>query len=163
MVSLKLQAIKPPKMPTGEEYAKAMQAAVQKSAGLVLRDLQSTVRTWKTKVVFDVTITEQNGNYSVVAGTDSDVYKYVDEGTRAHPIKPKRSKYLRFSSGYRAKTRPQIIGSQDGGRTGDDVFSKGVNHPGTKARQFTKVIVSRRQKTVEQEVSQAIAKVNRTK
>lgn len=161
MVNFKLTAIKPTKMPSGDEYAKAMQAAVLKSANLVQRDLQSTVATWSTKPKFSVTIEQSGGDYAVLATTDSDVYGYVDSGTRPHVIRPKRSRYLRFSSGYKVKTRPSIIGSQDGGSFGDDVFSRGVHHPGTKARQFTKVIATRRQKTTEQEISAAIAKVNR--
>lgn len=161
MVSLKLQAIKPPKMPTGEEYAKAMQAAVQKSAGLVLTDLQSTVRTWKHKPAFDVTITQVGDDYSVTAGTDDPIYGYVNDGTKPHPIRPKRSKYLRFSSGYKAKTRPNIIGSVEGGAFGNDVFSKGVLHPGFIGRRFDQAIAKRRQVTVAQEISQSIAKIAR--
>ena len=162
MPTLKITALKPTKMPTGAEYAKAMQKAVQKAAALVLKDLEATTRTWRHKPPFDVTITQKGGDYSVTAGTDSEIYKFVDSGTKPHQIKPKRSKYLRFSSGFKAKTRPSIIGSQDGGSFGDAIYSKGVKHPGTKARQFTKVIATRRQKTVEQEISQAIAKIVRT-
>jgi len=163
MPAFKLTAIKPPTLPTGEEYAKAMQDAVYKSAGLALRDLQSTVKTWKHQPKFDVTITQQGGGYSVTAGTDDEIYGYVDAGTKAHEIRPKRSKYLRFSSGYKAKTRVGIIGSIEGGAFGDDVFSKGVMHPGFPGRKFAETIAKRRQVTTVQEISQNIAKVNRTK
>lgn len=163
MVAFKIKALKPSEMPTADVYLAAMQKATYKAAGLILKDLEATVRTWSTKPTFDLTITEKGGDYSVVAGTDSEIYKFVDSGTKPHQIKPKRSKYLRFSSGFKAKTRPSIIGSQDGGSFGDAIYSKGVKHPGTKARQFTKVIATRRQKTVEQEISQAIAKIARGK
>jgi hypothetical protein len=163
MVNLKVTAIKPPKMPTGEAYAQAMQVAVQKAAGLVLRDLESTVRTWTTKPAFDVTITEQRGDYSVIAGTDNKIYGYVNDGTKPHDIKPKRSKYLRYSSGFKAKTRIGIIGSVEGGSFGNDIFSKGVHHPGFIGRGFTKKIAQRRQVTVRQEVDAAIAKINAQK
>jgi len=66
----KLKAIKPGAMPTGQEYAKAMQKAVEKAASLALRDLEATTRTWVHKPAFDVTITEQGGSYGVTAGTD---------------------------------------------------------------------------------------------
>lgn len=163
MVAFKIKALKPSEMPTADVYLAAMQKATYKAAGLILKDLEATVRTWSTKPTFDLTITEKGGDYSVTAGTDSEIYKFVDSGTKPHQIKPKRSKYLRFSSGFKAKTRPSIIGSQDGGSFGDAIYSKGVKHPGTKARQFTKVIATRRQKTVEQEISQAIAKIARGK
>lgn len=161
MVSLKLQAIKPPKMPTGEEYAKAMQASVQKSAALILRDLSATTRTWKHKPAFDVTITQVGDDYSVTAGTDDQVFQYVNDGTKPHAIRPKRSKFLHFSSGYKAKTRVGIIGSLEGGAFGNDVFSKGVLHPGSRGRMFTETIRRRRQVTVAQEISQSIAKIAR--
>ena len=163
MPAFKLTALKPPTLPTGEQYAKAMQAATYKSAGLALRDLQSTTRTWVHQPKFDVTITQQGGDYSVIAGTDDEIYSYVDAGTKAHEIKPKRSKYLRFSSGYKAKTRVGIIGSIPGGAFGSDVYSKGVFHPGFPGRKFTETIAKRRQVTTVQEISQSIAKVNRTK
>jgi hypothetical protein len=159
---IKLQALKSPKMPTGQQYAKAMQARTQKTAALTLRDLESTTRTWKTKVAFDVTITQTGANYAVTAGTDNQIWGWVNSGTKPHTIRPKRSKYLRFSSGYKAKTRVGIIGSIEGGAFGSDVFSAGVKHPGFKGRGFTQAIQKRRQKTMEQEISQGIAEVART-
>lgn len=138
-----------------------MQSAVQKSAGLVLKDLEATTRTWKHKPAFDVTITQVGDDYSVTAGTDDAIYGYVNDGTKPHAIRPKRSKYLRFSSGYKAKTRVGIIGSVEGGVFGNDVFSKGVLHPGSRGRMFTETIRRRRQVTVVQEISQSIAKIAR--
>jgi hypothetical protein len=162
MPTLKLTAIKPPKMPTGDEYAKAMKKAVDKSAGLVLKDLESTVRTWVTKVVFDVTITQQGDDYGVTAGTDNQIYAWVNDGTKKHVIRPKRSPYLVFSSGYKAKTRVGIIGSQEGGSFGGDVFSRrAINHPGFPGRKFVDRIQQRRQVTVAQEISQSIAVIAR--
>lgn len=163
MPTIKLQAIKPGKLPSGADYEKAFQQGAQRGAALVLRDLEVTVRTWTHKPAFDVTITQSKGDYSVTAGTDSDIYGFVDSGTKAHVIRPKRSKYLRFSSGYRAKTRVGIIGSQQGGAFGSDQFAAQVFHPGFPGRNFTKNIARRRQVSIQQEVSQAIAKVARTK
>lgn len=159
MVSLKIKALKTAALPTGDEYLAAIEKATYKSAGLLLRDLESTVRTWKHKPTFDVTITRQGGDYSVSAGTDDEIYGYVNDGTKPHVIRPKRSKYLRFSSGYKAKTRVGVIGSNDGGSFGGDVFSKGVYHPGFVGRKFAQKIQSRRQTTIAQEISAAIAKV----
>ena len=163
MVNFKLQAIKPGKMPTGEEYAKVITDAILKSAGLTLKDLQSTVSSWSTKPKFDITITQQNGNYTVVAGTDNEVFGYVDLGTKKHIIRPKRSKYLRFQSGYKSKGRTGIIGSNTGGSFGDPVFAKEVQHPGFAGRHWSILIAKRRQVTITQEVSAAISKVNRMK
>lgn len=162
MPTLKLKALKPPKMPTGAQYATAMQKRVQKTAALTLRDLEATTRTWNHKVAFDVTITQTGANYGITAGTDDTIYGYVNNGTKPHIIRPKRSKYLRFSSGYKAKTRVGIINSYPGGAFGSDVFSALVHHPGYPGRRFTQTIQKRRQKTAEQEISQGIAEVART-
>ena len=161
MPTLKITALKPPKMPTGEAYEKAIQKAVLKSAKLIIKDFQSTTRTWIHKPEFDITTTEQDGGYSITAGTDDKIYGYVNNGTKAHAIRPKRSKYLRFSSGYKAKTRVGVIKSYTGGSFGNDVFSKGVMHPGFIGRRFDKAIAKRREVTIHQEIEQAIAKVAR--
>jgi hypothetical protein len=161
MSQFRLTAITPKHLPSTAEYMKALENSVDQTGNLILRDLQSTVRTWKTKVSFYVVIHKSGGEYAVIAGTNNLIYLFVDHGTKAHPIKPKRSKYLAFQSGYRAKTRPNIIGSQDGGAFGDTIFSKGVKHPGTKRRNFILRIAKRRQVTMRQIGQQAIAKVNR--
>lgn len=161
MASLKLQSIKPKNMPKGKEYLQALEKSVQKTAGLVLRDLESTVKTWKHKPTFDVTITHTGNDYAITASTDDKPFVYVEAGTKPHIITPKRSKYLRFSSGYKAKTRPNVINSYPGGAFGSDIFAKSVRHPGFPGRHFTKAIASRRQKTLEQETSQAIAIIAR--
>lgn len=161
MVKLKIQAIKPQGMVKAEAYEKALKQAVYKSAALILRDLESTVRTWKQKPTFDVTITEQGGSYAVTAGTDDEIYGYVNDGTRPHAIRPRRARYLRFSSGYKAKTRVGIIGSFQGGAFGSDVFSSGVFHPGFPGRKFTEKIQKRRQVTTRQEIDQSLAVTSR--
>lgn len=159
MPFLQIKALKPGKLPSADEYLAAIEKATYKAAGLLLRDLEATVRTWTKKPTFDVTITRTGGDYSVTAGTDNEIYGYVDAGTEAHPILPKRSRYLKFSSGYRAKSRVGVIGSYAGGSFGSDVFSRGVLHPGFPGRKFTETIRKRRQTTVEQEISSGIAKI----
>jgi len=161
MPNLRLEAIAPKNLPTGHEYAQVIEKSVQKTGNLIQRDLQATTRTWKHKPGFTVSVISSGGEYSVVAGTDDKIYGFVDAGTKPHIIKAKRSKYLRFAGGYRAKTRVGIIGSQEGGPFGADTFRKSVHHPGFPGRKFIITIQKRRQKTIEQETSQAVAKVAR--
>jgi hypothetical protein len=49
-------------------------------------------------------------------------------------------KYLKFKSIYAPKTSPGRIVPKTGGASGDDVFSKGVIHPGIDAREFDKTL-----------------------
>lgn len=164
MPSLKLKVLTPKHMPTGAEYLKAAEKAAQQTAGLVLQDFRSTTRTWKHKPKFDITITNQGGDYTIGAGTDDPIYMWVSEGTKPHTIRAKRSPYLIFQGGYRAKTRVGIIGSNEGGRdpNGEWFRKKQVKHPGFKGRRFIKLIQSRRQKTLEQRMRQEFALVERT-
>ena len=142
-----------------------MEQSIYKTASLVQRDLQSTTRTWDKKVDFDITITRTGGDYIVTAGTDDERYRWIDEGTglygpKKQTIKPKRSKYFRFQVGGQLKTRPDYIGSYSGSPHTDWVTVTEIK--GIPKRNFIKKIQSRRQKTIVQEGSQAVAKVNRT-
>lgn len=163
MPFIKVTALTPQHIPTSKDYWQAIEKAVRKTNGLILRDLQATTRTWQHKPAFDITTTMTGDSYNTVAGTDSDIYKWVSEGTKPHTIRAKRSPYLIFQGGYKPKTKVGIINSYDGGRdaNGEWFRKKQVQHPGFPGRQFIAKIAARRQVTMEQEVSQAIAQVNR--
>jgi hypothetical protein len=160
MPSLKLSAITPKNIPSSKEYLRAIERAVKKTANASKRDMQSTTRTWDHKVDF-VVVEESGGDYSITVGTDDKIYGYVNDGTKPHVIRPKKSRFLSFRGGYRAKTRVGIIGSRAGGAFGDQVTAQEVHHPGFPGRNFIAVIAKRRQKTLQQETDQNIAKVAR--
>jgi hypothetical protein len=162
MTKLQLNPILPKHIPSSKDYLKVMQASALKAIKAAKRDYESTTHTWNHKPKFVIVEQETAVDYLAATGTNDKIYGYVDDGTRAHVIRPKRSKYLRFLSGYRAKTRVGIIGSQEGGAFGDPRFATEVNHPGFPGRKFTQTIRSRRQKTLEQDISHEIAKTART-
>lgn len=122
---------------------RAMKAELERELGatgeFMRRDFEKTTASWKHKPVF-VVIVEAGPPAVVIVVTEDEIYGWVDRGTPEHIILPKRAKNLKFSSGYRAKTTPGVIGSSAGGPFGPSVFSKGVIHPGTKARNFSKEI-----------------------
>ncbi|MCI0349918.1 MAG: hypothetical protein L0Z53_10875, partial [Acidobacteriales bacterium] len=98
------------------------------------------------------------------AGTNNKIYRFVTRGTRAHVIKPKRKTFLRFRSVYRAKTTRRVIGSKQGGASGEPVFTrKSVLHPGTKAREFEEEINARHQATLEKNVRAVVERVSTPK
>jgi len=76
--------------------------------------------------------------------TDNEIYGYVNDGTRPHPIFPKKAKALAFQWGgkgsYTPKTTPRVIGSRAGGPSGPTVYRPYVQHPGTKGRHFDEEI-----------------------
>jgi len=165
MARLKLTPVLPQHLPTGTEYTKAMEKAVLKTMQLAQKDYESTQRTWKGKAKFKLTEDRINGNYRVTTGTNNKRYGWIDEGTgiygpKHQVIKPKRSKYFTFPVGGQLKTRPDIIGSEPGSPHTKWVRVQQIK--GIPSRRFTIVIGKRRQVTLNQEVSHAIALVNRT-
>ena len=108
-------------------------------------DIQSTgrdaVRQWKNRPDFgeevyvamdymEITI-KPKGNRKVIA-----IYGYVDQGTRPHIIMPKiPGTYLKFRTGYSAKTQPIAKYNVGSGQSFGNWVSKAqVFHPGSKGR-----------------------------
>ncbi len=106
----------------------------------VAKDIQTdfavTVQTWQHGVDFPI---EQPSPYRRIVATDDEIYGYVNDGTRPHRIAP-HGKVLVFNTPFRAKTVPNQIMSGPGSAGGAEVFARGVNHPGSKARNFDKLI-----------------------
>lgn len=74
--------------------------------------------TWKLRSSTKATVDHANFRGSIRNATP--YARFIEEGTRAHVIKPRKAKMLRWYSH----------------RHGGWVSSKGVNHPGTKPRPF---------------------------
>lgn len=154
-MNIKLTAIVPdgPILP---DVARILELELTKEGKTIQGEYQKTTRTWGRKPQFTTQI--DRVNYTVTVGTDSDVYKWVDEGTEPHVIVPVRAKALRFHTGYRPKTMSGFIGSRGGGVVGGSpvIFRSRVQHPGTKARRFTEIIGRRSQRRLGRNIIKAI-------
>ena len=106
----------------------------------IKEDFDKTVETWDKKPDFKLSVSLAGSTPSVTVETIDEVYKWVDEGTKAHWVEPVNAKVLAFRTSYQAKTSPGVIGSGAGGASGDMVFSKGHEVSGIKARKFSKKI-----------------------
>lgn len=116
-------------------------------------EFEKTVSTWKNKPDFEIVDTPRG--MKVV--TDSEIYGYVDKGTRAHKIPVGDKGFLAFQGNYQAKTVPRVVMSRSGGASGGYVYTqKDINHPGTEARDFTKIIIERAQKTVGENITKRL-------
>ncbi len=140
-----VKRIKPKKLKV-DAFRLELLNALRAEGREVKKQYKKTTQTWKRKPEFEILIGLTGKDASVLVGTDDKIFRYVDEGTRPHIIRPVRAKRLRFKSGYRAKTRPGKIGSQSGGAFGDTVYAQMVRHPGSKARGFSPTIQKRRRK-----------------
>lgn len=156
MAGFQLKVIRPkhPNFLDPDVYERAIREGLKESADLVKKDLDATVDTWKHKPTFTIKLT----GYTITVSTDSEIYGYVDKGTKPHIITAKSKARLRFQQGYSPKTSPGVIGSSEGGPSGDVLFRRVVKHPGTKARKFGKTIKERIAKVMPQRMREKIKK-----
>jgi len=139
---IQMKAIRPGRLNI-ETIMQEIEAQLQLEGKYIESEFEKTTATWTNRPAFETLTDTTGGNLAVLVGTDDPIYRYVDEGTRPHRIVPKssnRSGRLFFQSGYVAKTSPGVIGSRAGGKFGNVVVARAVNHPGTKARGFSKQI-----------------------
>lgn len=124
----------------------ALLNGMRKFGTQVKKEYEKTVSTWSDKPEFGYEIGLDATGPTLIAGVTgggkgAEHWRYVNEGTKEHIILPKKKGgYLAFQSGYHAKTSPGLISSKSGGPYGEVVYSKGVIHPGTEAREFDKAI-----------------------
>ena len=112
----------------------------------MLNLFKDTVKTWEHKVVFKLEMkvvgvgTLGAKEMTTEVTTDDEIYRYVDQGTKPHIIRPKYAKRLAFPSIFSPKSRPRSLKAEAGSRGPVDTFRQEVHHPGTEARDFTKEI-----------------------
>lgn len=157
MSMISAKSIKPGKLKNDKMRLELLTAMNEIGDG-IKKDFERTTKTWKHKVKFTIVkaIPTNLGRVEILVGSDDPIYRYVNEGTQAHVILPKNATRLRFPSTYTAKTVPGVIDARQGGPSGNDVFSKGVIHPGTKARNFDDAIAKNWQKRMKRRMEEAM-------
>jgi len=130
-----------------------LQAATKATAKDIIKEFEKTTRTWNTKVAFvwDVKVKSAQTSApirvsaSIIAHvyTKNKIWNWTDQGTKAHIIRPKRAPMLAFPSQFKPKTTPGQM-SSGGGFSGPPIaFAKEVHHPGTAARNWTKMVAKK--------------------
>lgn len=149
---LNRQAIKP----LAPRIQQAIYAALDKEKQALEKDFDLTVKTWKRKPVF---VIRQTATATTIS-TDSEIYGYVNEGTRPHVIRPRKAKSLRFyASGFVSKTVPGVAVARKGRAASQNLtYSQGVAHPGFPGRHFTTLIKAKSDKRLASELRRAIRK-----
>lgn len=105
---------------------------------------------WAHKVEFKArkVMTEKMIAIDVWAtGENKAIWRYVNEGTKPHVIRPRRAKSLRFRWGGPGSYKPKTaVGGGYGGPgvpSGPERHFMYVNHPGNDAREFEKHIANK--------------------
>lgn len=150
-----------PIIPDKKYNTAAVRAAIDSEINAVANDMlldyELTTATWKRDVKFVKDINVTRDKQEILVGTDDEIYGYVDEGTKPHKIRPKKAGgTLAFPSEFAPKTQPGHMVASKGFSGGKTAFAKEVNHPGTKARKFTKNIQKKWQKLFEKRMDKAM-------
>ena len=125
----------------------------------VLKEYRGTTKYWKHKVAFFGRGSERGVTTKIEVGYDDEIYGYVDEGTRAHIIRPKRpGGVLAFPSKSTPKTKPGRLRSGYGRKGKTIVFAKKVRHPGIKPRGFSPQIKKKMEPILETDMQNAMGR-----
>jgi len=100
---LQVKVIKPNKL-NKAAMRRELLSAMREAAKEIEGDFKKTTRTWKKKPKFVKEMDLSGPGPVVLVGTDNEIYKYVDEGTKPHAI-PKRRVRSGYTSGGAARGR----------------------------------------------------------
>ena len=129
-----------------QAFRREMNKAIKEQRDILSEDLDRITRTWEHDVKFKIDMKDSGDKIEGSISTDDEIFGYVEKGTRSHWVRPRhRGGVLAFRKNYRAKTRSGLIGSTQGGASGNTVFSRGHKVSGIKGREFLKAIYLVRQ------------------
>lgn len=130
--------------------------AIHEMQRAVKKDYQAITDTWEHEVVWDGAISLKGGP-TMIVGTDDQIFKWLNDGTKPHDIpKGMSKKTLMYQTGFIPKTKPNWIGSQKGGKSGNYVYSKKVHHPGIEARNYEKIMTEKWKPLFKQRMEEAM-------
>lgn len=146
----------------GNQMRLLMDRALREVGQQVTRDVKGITHSWDHPVETYIEIDTRGGVYEMLAGTDDQIFNWLDRGVRGRFIKPVRRRALRFWSGFRPKTSPGGMRSGAGGSFGMPVFSKGHWWPGIKPRRWTPKIQKRADRKFRAVVKKAVRQWTKT-
>ena len=105
----------------------------------------AVVRSWEHKPQFRIKKINRPHMQTVQIvpfGIYKEIWTYVDKGTKPHIIAAKNAPFLKFRTGYSARTAPVARANVGTGTaTGQWVQKTEVQHPGNEARKFTETFL----------------------
>ena len=120
-------------------FRKEIEDELHRQLKILMGDCKMITRTWDHDVEFKTDI-KFGADDSVSISTRDKPFIYLDQGTREHWVKPRRGGALAFHSKYKAKSRPRMIGSVQGGGSGPMAYSKGHKVKGIQPREYFKTM-----------------------
>jgi hypothetical protein len=130
-----------------QRIARKMPQAVQRGFEVLADEAiamhYKTTRTWKKE---HPKFYWKHTAHGIAIMTDSQIYQWVDAGTKPHIIRAVNAPMLSFRYPYKSATKPRVIGSTNASVGKNWARKFEVHHPGTKPRHFTDEIATRVQK-----------------
>ena len=142
-----------------ENVLRELEKTLKKETGKkIQKDFRTTVKGWskEKRPKFPIRFRKNRNEMAVKVSTTKDIYRFVNDGTEARLIVPRKKSALRFQPGYRAGTRPGSISSSGGARSGALMHATYVRHPGIKPRLFDETILKRSRLPFAVDVNKAI-------
>lgn len=150
-----------------KNFRRELQVVARQTGRDLLNRHREVVKGWKLRPDFSLEVTVQPTRIQILVtprGRNKKIFRYVNEGTKAHIIQQKNKAYLKFQTGHSPKTKPIAkYNVGNGGRTGGWVSKKQVNHPGTKRRDFTKTFVEEALPELRKQTENAFRRAARSK
>ena len=147
MAGISVKVIKPKPFKRGA-ITENLKAAAEKAAFDMAKDMTVITKGWSDGGLKFVGKVQSKRDSYVISATPASprskraqIWMFLDEGTKGpYQIKPKKpGGKLRFTSGYKAGSKPNTVTTTASRRFGDTVYANGVTHPGIKARNWTKL------------------------
>lgn len=146
-----------PKISTRPELMRSLvRRGLDNTAAQAKRDMQKVTRTWEMQPIFAVVTSTKRNGLSISVQTNDKIFRLVSLGAPPHKIRARLAPMLMFKNKYKAKTKPNVLSSSDGGKSGDTIRTLEVDHPGHAARNFHILIAKRLQTKLQQEMNRAL-------
>lgn len=131
--------------------------AIEREQKKIVKALEQATGAWQRPVAFESNVDDDEG---ATISTEDNRYKWVDEGTRPHVIRPRNARILRWLPG--SNVRNEIARRQARADQRDAaVYAKEVNNPGIRPRSFTDNVMRRRKRYVYKAIENALDDVLR--
>ena len=145
-----IKSIKPQKLNV-DAFRLEILNALRKEGTVHKQKLRPTVEGWKNAPSFESLIGLTGSDATVLTGPtgNNDAVQHwvwTDQGTDAHIITAKDAPLLKFMVNYSPSTQPGSFSSTHSGSWPPWVSKRQVNHPGTRARNWTETLSKERKR-----------------
>lgn len=161
MVNYEIKMIKPKKDTIDRKAIDKAAASIGKRIADNLRaQAKATVKTWEKQPQIKVKRKTTGDEIYVMLEIESwakPIWTYLDKGTKPHTITPKNAPFLVFrQEGFTAKTKVNQFLSKAGSEaSGELQFRLSVKHTGNEARNWSKMMLKRGNKKLDELVKKA--------